>query len=1108
MRLLKKTILRLGFLAGLLCSLCFVGEVKAVKCSDLLSYQNQNSVAYACGKVEQYPWEARGTLWLNDSSSEYNTESWVRVSAAQMKAGGKVKIYLHGAILNGYSAYAEYIKLVKVNYTIWGNADNYSNYAPLSNVPSRMWRVGNPYPFDYDIESSVNNQVVLDAKKLLALEKNTNNCSTSGRKTTCKIRLEAFRCYQGRGTQSSSCYEDGSCYCYSDKSFLNVEIEEPEPEPALFEGRAEVHSVADSSRKKDTGFVRSNATAGTLVATSAANKQVQFNLSLRVKDTNGANYTSGKTNYVIKRTESVNGVPRPTTTVESSSVNLNTGGTIVYSPKETVEPGNEVCYSIEFVTKVGGSGKAVLSVCAATISDDITSLVEQKLSLQLRNLNASSSYQNWQDGYVYAKPGDSVDFAGEFDPGYQYLYSYKASQVIKEVRDKMQAQLDFAAAACPKCSKSPNPVDGINKVYVRVRAENDTRNFYHATQNVLVDGISDNDYMVKTHKLMKDSDTVGSVFNNIMSKHNLNGWQNAFTIYLNDDNYGNVFGTKGSKTKYNNKSSQTYSYEVKQSDVGKKKAARALLNQNDSVKNTPVRIERYFMGQYVLVEIMIGNKSDCKQVDTSPGWTGACKNARAWEDEYYIDASSREVFYVTPYNFKTKATISDSMNGAIVHAGEVKTIPYGAEVINKANALTTKHGTESEGYATVVPETRCGLEVSYDGINWTLVDEVDGGSISPSDKGSYSANLPINDAPGGSKVYVRSYVWPASSGSDDNLSADGFTGTAYSEVIELNIAKKPSFQVWGGSVYSNGDIDLGGYTVKGNLAGYDGNYMFGSWTELSLQVNGTVKGLASGAGLGYVKDSNGNVFPSPYGNNSGAGNASSPGGGAVTGNLCTINTLSFRNDECSEGKIGSSGISLTSKDNLVSMLDKIDDSAANATGLGLDCAEKTCNLAGGTLVTGVKAINKSDANITITGNIYYGNGEERTLDSTNLPKLFIYANNITIDCSVEEINAVLIADGYVDTCKTEARDGYDETHKYNHPDNSHQLKINGSVIANKLKLNRTYGAGAGVNSIVPAEIINYDPTLYVWGIRSGSGSEVGGGGLESGTYMREVAPRY
>ena len=71
--------------------------------------------------------------------------------------------------------------------------------------------------------------------------------------------------------------------------------------------------------------------------------------------------------------------------------------------------------------------------------------------------------------------------------------------------------------------------------------------------------------------------------------------------------------------------------------------------------------------------------------------------------------------------------------------------------------------------------------------------------------------------------------------------------------------------------------------------------------------------------------------------------------------------------------------------------------------------------------------------------------------------------------------------------------------------NSTPLKVNGAIVAKTLISNRTYGAATGVNSIIPAEIINFDPTLYMWG-NLGDDDGDDNGELEV-TLTKELAPR-
>ena len=92
---------------------------------------------------------------------------------------------------------------------------------------------------------------------------------------------------------------------------------------------------------------------------------------------------------------------------------------------------------------------------------------------------------------------------------------------------------------------------------------------------------------------------------------------------------------------------------------------------------------------------------------------------------------------------------------------------------------------------------------------------------------------------------------------------------------------------------------------------------------------------------------------------------------------------------------------------------------------------------------------------------------------------------------------MLIADLDVDTCYNGGSD--------NSQARSNQLKINGTIIANKLIAGRTYGAATGVNSGEPAEIIDYDTSLYLWGSPR---SDVSGSGKLESVFQTELAPRY
>ena len=326
------------------------------------------------------------------------------------------------------------------------------------------------------------------------------------------------------------------------------------------------------------------------------------------------------------------------------------------------------------------------------------------------------------------------------------------------------------------------------------------------------------------------------------------------------------------------------------------------------------------------------------------------------------------------------------------------------------------------------------------------------------------------------------------------------------------MAKKPSFQIWGGSLFSNGKISLNPAT-KNNLAGEPDPYSykttggsaitFSSWVELGLTANGEVKGLASGAGTGYSNTSDAqNIIGNNYSSISKGFGVGSPGGN--TGNYCSMSTLSIPNKDCNNnivGTLSSNSIqSNTSSDKSALVARFSDESSDDYKLITMDKGGTIGGESGETISSGqTKVIKAKDQTITITENISY---EDTTYTNlTSIPKLIIYAENIKIKCNVTRIDAVLIADGDIDTCVDD--DG--NTPDLNDKARSTQLIINGSTISDTLTLGRTYGAATGKNSIIPAEIINYDSSLILW---SNKQSRTTTTGKLTEASRRELAPRY
>ena len=245
---------------------------------------------------------------------------------------------------------------------------------------------------------------------------------------------------------------------------------------------------------------------------------------------------------------------------------------------------------------------------------------------------------------------------------------------------------------------------------------------------------------------------------------------------------------------------------------------------------------------------------------------------------------------------------------------------------------------------------------------------------------------------------------------------------------------------------------------------------FGSWGEWGVIAVGDINNLASGATLS-------------------GGNSGSKANG-------DFSYLTFANNNKNNlGNFNTSMDKITSNKN--ALINKIETS-------------NPINYLPDSPITGEVYV-KVNGNLTIDKNLEYVD----EVDANSIPKLMIYATgDINIKCNVTRIDAILIADKTVNTC-SDATDKDDRNIKGANA--STQLTINGMVIANKLELNRTYGAATGSPSgceningsfgadcmNVPAEIINYDTTMELLRIKKDDEKI---SGLNS-VYLHELAPR-
>ncbi len=406
-----------------------------------------------------------------------------------------------------------------------------------------------------------------------------------------------------------------------------------------------------------------------------------------------------------------------------------------------------------------------------------------------------------------------------------------------------------------------------------------------------------------------------------------------------------------------------------------------------------------------------------------------------------------------PYNFTLSAKITDTKE--VVFAGEKSTTMAAVDTEKRSNTTTQAE------YATKAPNAKYAV-ISYISTSgktpnasdfcrgnaycnyyeipdqtFNKNNELNGNTDS---LGELAVTVP--DVAAGSKFCVVVAVYPSNSLSDDKMDTDWSGGNwGVSDAKCYTVAKKPSFQVWGGTVYSNGAIKLS----RNNKASSVGK-VYGSWSELGIIAKNTVTDFTSGAalsgGVSVGKDSDVD---------------------------CKLGPLTIANRDC---KYGNSGIGVSD-----SIRASLAEYAKNHREEG--------------------HIQYCDADCIIDTNQIYQND--------NNFKIIYAERDVKINCEVTRIDAIIAAGGMVDTC---ANPGAENGEAKNAANRSNQLIINGSVIASRLVLGRTYGAATGENTAIPAEIINALPSLYYWSVTEKSDSEGDNNMINlSTTYQRQLAPR-
>ncbi|MBQ2643375.1 hypothetical protein IJG11_00445 [Candidatus Saccharibacteria bacterium] len=851
-----------------------------------------------------------------------------------------------------------------------------------------------------------------------------------------------------------------------------------------FEGQSRVSEVSDTwenipdTKKKTTDWTQEN---GKTVVHNIQNCDPVDGCTVRFAHWLRRTAGGGSTTYSVSRTSNYytisSGTVISTTTEDFSAPTTDSGNKRVRLEDFTnkLYPGQAVCETLTFKANVS-VGNVSITACALALGDSQPKNPDGSSTLLKMEVSRDGG-ENYREGSIYMKPGDEVKFRATYNPVLQYTANIRPEKMqinsgSKYVNNQKPCTLVYSSS--------------INSGYC---------------------------YMYEFFNAKKGS--------------SLQNWNNAFVLSKSDSE----FKEESESEKKNSTVLQVGRYDVGDTTKRESENSYGLLNSKVSgVDAGRSMSERISTNQKEWVsrskKIITNAASTPEQVSfTNDG----DKNLGNVQTELELKAIATA--YV-PYNFINSTSITGIENkDNVVYAGESETVKFDVNVGMRTN--NTTDGT----YSTIVREASIQL-IACEGIGCTNSAGSDkrvtnddpvvlngSGAIDGTSSDSEEMTVHIPDISAGSWMCFRSRVYPATVKNDVTVTTDwknndsGY-GWAESEEQCYKVAKRPNFQVWGGSIYSAGKISLK-ESKKNNLSGVpdypytisgdSSQRVFGSWTELGLTAGGEVTGLASGAGTGYGKL--GRVADSE-----------DPGGsaeGKLT-NYCLRSTLSFANSGCngngSVGGLGGSGGDASSRSALISNFvqtgdDRFDvsgdpfdlsvDDEGHLTDRGVyyyDGGSNGLVIGGGSgIESGRTKVVRTDGNVTIADNIIYKDKVGGYTALTDIPKVIIYAKgDITIQCHVERIDAVLIADGKIDTCVTAEGEYDDES-------NSKRLVINGSTISDTLNLNRTYGAATGANSIEPAEIINYDTSLFLWANKQADATT---SGKLTETYVRELAPRY
>lgn len=1033
-------------------SLCFIGatflsgKVNALKGTCKNTTKSENtSIYYAC-----HDCHSQGSDMVCGTMwiSGSSSTSDISSSAKVNQMSGKATVYIHGASLFTSNAInASHISFIESNKRIVGTDKGHTKFTPLS-YHKTMARQANSDPMKNNIKS----KVVKATLNVSAITRSNRSYTLKDGQRVYTIKLQAFRCPQGATPAA------GNTSCYSDPTVLKLTIPNETRTLTLKSVDNNYRSLSSVGGLQDQSVTVTYGTDAGI--RRGSNNDYEF-LGYKTISSNTAGYiTASSGSQYVK-----DGAYHVKSLVSNATVYA------VYKKKPTNPPCTENCEPRPY---------------------EPPKTNEASINMQVKNNNVER-FDQYTDK-VFAKPGDKVSFSATYTP-------------------------------TPQSSKDIEV--GLIKINGGTKINNG-----------------------ELKKLSR-------VFDEQPQNQNKK-WKNAFTLEGYGTNLGDKFFTVGDSSR----KTDTNESQIKDTDVGKALTRTISLNKNDNTQSTPTKVEISYKGRpienadgtieqrEVEANILLENKSASANVfvphnfETSVSLSAFDKKLQVFAGEALTTELSIEV--EDKYNELTEASYATT-----VQKGKYALqLCYGG---SNGMANCANHESESTEFKpgntiektlqTVVPDVPAGTKVCMRAGVYPSDSGPDDNYTNPEGSKEWRWSNDVaeeeqsgedDDDAGGSSEQPDEETpdEEASCDPDDDYCFDIDYSNQGAETADVQIneqgyrcvvvAKRPSLQVWGGNVFSRGRITTS-VSRKTHVAGVNNysmiasnnstTYQFGSFSELAVMSMSSINGFSSGASMGYASSNSSRLSPTPTPsasvNNNGLNN---PGGTNQTA-FCKRSLLTMPNRNCKDDiGITNDNYSLSSisleydKDNILSKM--LDQPYNEITSNGI-----TINDDSPAVSIGANAFRINGASIGPNKTVFvYGKGKIRigsnlvytgtynTLDQ--MPKLTIYAKgDIIIDCAVNRIDALLISETNVETCV----DGND----LNDAKRSNQLIVNGAILSKSITPSRTYGAATGANSIVPAEIINFDPSLYSWGKQIKIQEESGDDDTRLDVvHLSEAAPRY